>query len=366
MKVGIPKERKRKEYRIACTPGGVRALVQDGHTVLVERGAGEGSGYADHEYAAAGATIVDSADAVWSADLVYKVKEPLPEEYRWLRPGLTLFTFLHLAADRALTEALLRSRTTAVAYETIRVGKRLPLLEPMSEIAGRMSAVVGSYYLGEPFGGRGVLISGVTGVLPARVLILGGGTVGSHAARMAFGMGAEVIVLELDVDKLRALEAALPGVRTLFSTAHNLETLLPHADLLISAVLVPGAKAPKLLSRQSLAQMPPGSVFVDVAIDQGGSAETSRPTSHDDPVYVEEGVVHYCVANMPGAYPRTASQALMHATLPHARALAAHGALAAAARFPELRGGINTWDGHLTCRPVADAHGLPWEELPAA
>ncbi|MDW8343530.1 MAG: alanine dehydrogenase [Verrucomicrobiae bacterium] len=366
MRIGIPRERKRKEYRVACTPGGVRALVHDGHTVLVERGAGEGSGYTDDEYAAAGARVVSAAEEVWSADLIYKVKEPLPEEYPLLRPGLMVFTFLHLAANRQLTEAMLRARTTGIAYETIRVGNRLPLLEPMSEIAGRMSAVVGSYYLGEPFGGRGVLVSGVTGVLPARVVIIGGGTAGSHAARMAFGMGAEVVVLEVDVDKLRQIEAAMPGVRTLFSTAHNLEVLLPHTDLLISAVLVPGAKAPKLLSRQSLGQMPPGSVFVDISIDQGGSSETSRPTTHDDPIYVEQNVVHYCVTNMPGAYPRTASQALMHATLPYARALAAHGALAAAARLPELRGGINTWDGHLTCRPVAEAHGLTYEDLPAA
>lgn len=364
MKIGIPKERKRKEYRVACTPGGVRTLVHDGHTVLVERGAGEGSGYADREYIEAGARVVPEPEDVWSADLVYKVKEPLPEEYPWLRPGLMLFTFLHLAADRALTDALLRSRTTAIAYETIREGNRLPLLEPMSEIAGRMSAVVGSYYLGEPFGGRGVLVSGVTGVLPARVVIIGAGTAGSHAARMALGMGAEVIVLELDVDKLRALEAALPGVRTLFSTAHNLESLLPHVDLVISAVLVPGAKTPKLLTRQSLARMPPGSVLVDIAIDQGGSAETSRPTTHDDPIYVEQNVVHYCVTNMPGAYPRTASQALMHATLPYARQLAALGLWDAMARMPGLRSGVNTWDGKLACQPVAEAHGLPWQELP--
>ena len=366
MKIGIPQEIKRKEYRVACTPGGVRALTAAGHQVLVQAGAGLGSGCADAQYVAAGATIVPTAADAWAADMVYKVKEPIAAEYGFLRPDLVLFTYLHLAADAALTQALVKSRTTGIAYETIRVGNKLPLLEPMSEIAGRMSAIVGSYFLGQPFEGRGVLLSGVPGVLPARVVILGGGTAGVNAATLALGLGAEVIILEIDVERMRALDSSLKGVRTLFSTEHNLVELLPTTDLLIGAVLIPGAKAPKLIKRSMLARMRPGSVLVDIAIDQGGCAETSHATTHDNPIFVQDGVVHYCVANMPGAYPQTASQALMNATLPLAVRLAGLGAPAAWREAAELRGGVNTWAGQVTCQPVAAAHGLPWHELTAA
>ena len=365
MKIGIPKEIKRKEYRVACTHSGVRALTAAGHQVLVQAGAGIGSGCTDAQYVEAGAKIVPTAADAWAADMIYKVKEPIAAEYDYLRPGLVLFTYLNLAADAELTKALVKSRTTGIAYETIRVGNKLPLLEPMSEIAGRMSAIVGSYFLGQPFDGRGVLLGGVPGVLPARVVIIGGGTAGVNAATMALGLGAEVIILEIDVERMRLLDFALKGVRTLFSTELNLEELLPTTDLVIGAVLIPGAKAPKLIKRKMLARLRPGSVLVDIAIDQGGCAETSRATTHDNPVFVQDGVVHYCVANMPGAYPQTASQALMHATLPFALRLAGHGAPAAWRQSPELRGGVNTLAGQVTCQPVAEAHGLPWHDLKA-
>jgi alanine dehydrogenase len=295
--------------------------------------------------------------------MVIKVKEPLPQEYGYLRPDLVLFTYLHLAAAPELTRALLSSGTMGIAYETIEVGRRLPLLEPMSEIAGRMSAVVGAHYLSRAQGGKGVLLGGVPGVLPGNVLVLGGGTAGVNAGRMAAGLGANLTILEVDLEKMRFLDISLhQGARTLYSNEQNLVDMLPQVDLLIGAVLVPGAKAPKLLRRDMLKAMKPGSVFVDIAIDQGGCAETSRPTTHDDPVYVEQGIIHYCVANMPGAYSRTATQALTNATMPYALKIANMGAEEAIRRLPELRKGLNTRQGLLTCQPVAEAHSLTYSE----
>ncbi len=366
MRVGIPTETKIKENRVACTPAGVRMLARAGHQVLVQLGAGLGSGYSDEQYREAGAVLVTTAAEAWSADLVIKVKEPLPGEYGFLRPGLLLFTYLHLAADRALTDRLLASGTTGIAYETVQVGRRLPLLEPMSEIAGRMSTVVGAHYLSKAQGGKGVLLGGVPGVLPGKVVVIGGGTAGVNAGRMAMGLGAEVTILEVDLEKMRFLDISLnSAVHTLYSNEQNLIEEMPQVDLLIGAVLVPGAKAPKLITRGMLRSMRPGSVFVDIAIDQGGCAETSHVTTHTDPVYVEEGIVHYCVGNMPGAYARTATQALTNVTLPYALRLADLGLEGAMAKCPELRGGVNTFRGGLTCPGVAEAHGLPSLPLPA-
>ena len=364
MKIGIPKEIKVKENRVSCTPGGVYELTRAGHQVLVQKSAGIGSGYADSLYIEAGAQIVDSAEEAWSADMVIKVKEPIAPEYGYLRKDLTLFTYLHLAAAPELTDALMKSGTTGVAYETIEKGRHLPLLEPMSEIAGRMSAIVGAHYLSCAQGGKGVLLGGVPGVLPGNVLVLGGGTAGVNAGRMAAGLGASLTILEVDLEKMRFLDISMHSTaHTLYSNEQNLMELLPSVDLLIGAVLLPGAKAPKLLRREMLDAMKPGSVFVDIAIDQGGCAETSRATTHDDPVYIEHDVVHYCVANMPGAYARTATQALTNATMPYALKLANLGCEEALKSIPELGKGLNTWRGGLTCQPVADALGLPFNEV---
>jgi alanine dehydrogenase len=360
MIVGIPKEIKEQEYRVALLPSAAYQLIKRGHQVLVERGAGAGAGYPDGDYAQAGATLVDSHPAIFQqAELVVKVKEPLPTEYSLLRPGQILFTYLHLAADRELTEALLKSGVTGLAYETIEVNRRLPLLEPMSEIAGRMSILVGGYFLAKHFGGSGVLLGGVPGVLPGRVVVLGGGTSGINAARMAQGMGADVTILEVDLERMRFLDITLHTAHTLYSNEAHLLELLPTVDLLIGAVLVPGARAPKLIRRDMLRRMRPGSVLVDIAIDQGGCAETSRPTTHHDPVFVEEGVTHYCVANMPGAYARTATQALTNVTSPYIELLADSGLAGACKRQPALLSGINVMNGKLTQKAVADAHGLP-------
>jgi alanine dehydrogenase len=365
MIIGIPKEVKVKENRVACTPGGVRMLVSSGHRVLVEKSAGEGSGFLDVHYVDAGAAIVSSAAEAWGAELVVKVKEPVKAEYEFLRPGLLLFTYLHLAADRPLTERLMESRTTALAYETVQVGKRLPLLEPMSEIAGRMSTIVGANYLSKAMGGKGVLLGGVPGVLPGKVLVIGGGTAGVNAGRMATGLGAEVIILEVDLEKMRFLDISLHSTaHTLFSNEQNLLEELPTVDLLIGAVLLPGAKAPRIIKRAMLSKMKPGSVFVDIAIDQGGCAETSRATTHEAPVYVEEGIIHYCVGNMPGAYARTATQALTNVTLPYVLHLAELGFEGALRRIPELRGGVNTFGGEVTQAGVAEAHGMALGRLP--
>src|SRR6266404_2679657 len=305
MIIGVPKEIKEQEQRVALLPAAAEQLKRREHSVVAQKNAGLGAGYADEDYAKAGAEIVDSAEEVFArADMIVKVKEPLPAEFPLLRKGQILFTYLHLAASKALTEALLKSGVTGVAYETIQVNNKLPLLEPMSEIAGRMATVMGASYLAKHFGGSGVLLGGVPGVLPGRVVVLGGGTAGVNALRMARGLEAEVTILDIDVERLRFLDLVMDNVRTQFSNETNLVDLIPDCDLLIGAVLLPGAKAPKLITRAMLRQMKRGSVFVDIAIDQGGCAETSRPTTHDNPVFVEEGVTHYCVANMPAAYER--------------------------------------------------------------
>ncbi|CAN5608284.1 alanine dehydrogenase [soil metagenome] len=359
MIIGIPKEIKQQENRVSLLPSAAYQLTKRGHTVLVEKNAGVGTGYPDSDYTAAGAKLIDTAPELFQqADMIVKVKEPLPAEYELLRKGQILFTYLHLAASRPLTEALLKSGVTGVAYETIQVGNRLPLLEPMSEIAGRMSVVMGAYFLAKHNGGNGVLLGGVPGVLPGRVVVLGGGTSGVNAARMATGLGADVTILEVDLERMRFLDITMHSAHTLYSSEAHLQELMPTVDLLIGAVLVPGAKAPKLITREMLREMRPGSVVVDIAIDQGGCVETSRPTTHLDPVYVEEEVIHYCVANMPAAYARTATQALTNITYRYVELLADLGLKEACERQPALLGGINTMDGLLTHRAVAEAHGM--------
>ena len=361
MIIGLPKEIKVQEYRVALLPSGVYQLIKRGHQVIVERTAGVGAGYPDAEYEQAGATMVDDHATVFErAELIIKVKEPLPAEYPLLRPGQLLFTYLHLAASRSLTDALLKSGVTGIAYETIEVNRRLPLLEPMSEIAGRMSVLVGGYFLAKHFGGSGVLLGGVPGVLPGKVVVLGGGSSGINAARMAQGLGADVTILEVDLERMRFLDITLHTAHTLFSNEAHLMDLLPKVDLLIGAVLVPGAKAPKLINREMLRRMRPGSVLVDIAIDQGGCADTSHATTHDHPVYVEEGVTHYCVANMPGAYARTATQALTNVTYRYLEMLADLGLAEACQRQPAIIGGINVMGGKITHRAVAEAHDLPF------
>ncbi len=362
MIIGVPKEMKEQERRVALLPSAVNQLIRHGHSVLVEKNAGAGSGYPDETYAKAGAEIVDQAKAVFSrAEMIVKVKEPLEAEFPLLRKGQILFTYLHLAASKPLTEALLKSGVTGVAYETIQVNNRLPLLEPMSEIAGRMSVVMGAYFLAKHNGGSGVLLGGVPGVLPGRVVVLGGGTSGVNAARMATGLGADVKILDVDLDRMRFLDMTMKNAHTLYSNEANLNDLMPGCDLLIGAVLLPGAKAPKLITRAILKKMKPGSVLVDISIDQGGCAETSRPTTHLDPVYIEESVTHYCVANMPAAYARTATQALTNVTYRYVELLADLGLEGACKKQPALIGGINTRDGQLTCRAVAEAHGLRYD-----
>jgi alanine dehydrogenase len=363
MNIGIPREIKAQENRVSVIPGSVAELVKRGHRVLVQSGAGEGASYCDDQYRAFGAEIVPDAAAVFSgAELIVKVKEPQPSEVAMLRPHHILFTYLHLAANKPLTESLVASGCTAVAYETIEVNRRLPLLEPMSEIAGRMSAIVGSYHLAKHRGGRGILLGGVPGVAPGRVLVLGGGTAGVNAARVATGIGADVTILEVDFERMRFLDITMSGTSTVYSNEANLSELLPRADLVIGAVLVPGAKAPRLITREMLRLMPRGSVFVDIAVDQGGCAETTRATTHENPTYEEEGVLHYCVANMPGAYSRTATQALNNVTHPWTLLIADRGIDGACAVRPELLGGINARGGKLTCRPVAEAHGLEFTD----
>jgi alanine dehydrogenase len=357
MTIGVPKEIKLQEHRVALLPSAVYQLIKRGHQVVVEHSAGAGSGYPDADYESAGAEMTYEHKAVFAkADLVVKVKEPQESEYALLRPGQILFTYLHLAASRSLTEALLKSRVTGIAYETIEVNKRLPLLEPMSEIAGRMSILVGGYFLAKHNGG-----SGVPGVLPGRVVVLGGGASGINAARMATGLGADVTILEVDLERMRFLDITLHTAHTLYSSEAHLVDLMPTVDLLIGAVLVPGAKAPKLINRGMLRKMRPGSVLVDIAIDQGGCAETSRPTTHDQPVYVEEGVTHYCVTNMPGAFARTATQALTNVTYRYVEMLADWGLDEACQKQPALAGGINVMNGKVTHKAVAEAHGLKFE-----
>jgi alanine dehydrogenase len=364
MIIGLPKEIKADEYRVAMLPSAAYQLIKHGHTVVVECAAGAGAGYPDADYEQAGSRLVDSHAAVFEqADLIVKVKEPLPVEYPLLRRGQLLFTYLHLAASRPLTDALMKSGVTALAYETLEVNRRLPLLEPMSEIAGRMSILVGGYFLAKHFGGSGTLLGGVPGVLPGKVVVLGGGAAGINAARMAQGLGADVTILEVDLERMRFLDITLHTAHTLYSNEAHVMEILPSVDLLIGAVLVPGAKAPKLIRRDMLRRMRPGSVVVDIAIDQGGCCETSRPTTHHDPVFVEEGVTHYCVANMPGAYARTATQALTNVTHRYVELLADLGLAEACERQPALQSAINVMNGQITCKAVADAHGVMF--LPA-
>jgi len=364
--IGVPKEIKPQENRVGLVPAAAGRLVQDGHTVRVQAGAGEGSGLTDAEYAAAGADVVPEAADAWSADMVWKVKEPIAPEYPLLRQGQILFTFLHLAPDRAQTDALLEAGTVGIAYETIKTpAGELPLLDPMSEVAGRLAVQAGAWCLEKAHGGRGVLLGGVPGVPPADVVVIGAGTVGRNAVQMAVGLGASVTVLDIDLPRLRTLDARYGGrLRTLYSTAHTIEAAVRRADLLVGAVLVPGAKAPHLVSAELVAQMGAGTAIVDVAIDQGGCVQTSRPTTHAEPTFLAHDVVHYSVANMPGAVPRTSTFALQNATLPHGRRIAALGWQEAVRRDPILAGGVNVVGGQVVHPGVAEAHELPLGSLP--
>jgi len=366
MMIGVPKEIKDHEYRVSVTPEGVRALVQAGHEVVVEPSAGVGSGYSDEEYCQAGGNIAGSKEEVFrAASLIVKVKEPQLSECPLFRPGQVLFTYLHLAASSELTKALLEAKITAIAYETIEAKDgTLPMLKPMSEIAGRMSVQVGARYLEKTQGGCGLLLGGVPGVEPAKVVVLGAGVVGSSATRIAVGMGAQVTVINLDIERLRYLDDIYKGrIVTRASTQASIEESVVGADLLIGAVLVPGARAPKLVSHLMVTKMKSGSVIVDVAVDQGGCVETTRPTTHSNPVYTVDGVLHYCVANMPGIVPRTSTQALTNATLPYLLKLASSGVEAAIRADAGLAKGVNLLEGKVTCRGVADAHGLRFAPL---
>jgi alanine dehydrogenase len=358
--VGVPKEIKTREYRVGMAPAGVRSLTSHGHRVLVERGAGEGSGISDADFLAQGAAIVSTAAEAWAADMVVKVKEPQASEHVFLRPDLILYTFLHLAAEPELTRQLVQHRVAAVAYETIATPEgALPLLKPMSEVAGRMAVQVGATCLERERGGKGVLLGGVPGTRRGRVVILGGGVVGRNAATIAIGMGAQVTVLDLRAETMAYLEDVFGGaIETLYSNPTHIEEVVARADLVVGAVLVAGATAPKLVTEQLVARMEKGSVIVDVAVDQGGCIETCRPTNHDQPTYEVQGVVHYCVPNMPGAVPQTSTWALTSVTIPYALKIADLGLAAAARADASLARGVNTYAGHVTCKPVADAHGL--------
>ncbi len=361
MIVGVPREIKDRENRVSTTPAGVAEFVARGHEVLVEQGAGAGSGFSDAEYTAAGASVVDTHEAVFErAEMIVKVKEPIAEEYDLLRPDQILFTYLHLAAEEALTRALMRNRVKAVAYETVQLPSGvLPLLTPMSEVAGRMAVQVGAHYLERTYGGRGMLLGGVPGVPGANVVVVGGGVVGTNAAQMALGMGANVTILDRNVERLRHLDQVLHGrIHTLASNGQNIAAAVREADVVIGGVLIAGAKAPKLVTREMIGTMRPGAVVIDVAIDQGGCIETAWPTSHSNPVYTVDGVIHYCVTNMPGAVPRTSTFALSNVTLSYALELADLGLETAIARDPVLAKGVNVLDGRVTYAAVAEAFGL--------
>jgi alanine dehydrogenase len=369
MIIGVPKEIKRDEYRVAMLPVGVEELVTAGHQVTIEHGAGLGSGLTDEDYAAAGARLVDSAAEIYAtADMIVKVKEPLTPEWKMIRPGQILFTYFHFAADRGLTQAMLDSGAVCVAYETLRNRQnQLPLLTPMSEVAGRMSIQEGARFLERPQQGRGILLGGVPGVAPAHITILGGGIVGTNAAKIAAGFKADVAILDINMDRLRYLDDVMPAnVNVLYSDRHVIRQELALADLVIGAVLIPGAKAPRLIQRDDLRFMKPGSVIVDVAIDQGGCVETARPTTHSDPVYTVDGVLHYCVANMPGAVGRTSTFALCNVTLPWALILANEGIDQAASKREEIRSALNIYKGKVTNLPVADCFGMKFEAVFAA
>ena len=365
MIVGVPKEIKDDEYRVSMTPAGVHQLVESGHTVLVETGAGDGSYFLDKDFRKAGARIV-STEEVWTqAKMVVKVKEPLPSEYKYLRPDLLLFTYLHLAADEQLTRTMVESGVTGIAYETVELPNgALPLLTPMSEVAGRMAVQVGAFYLERHAGGRGKLMGGIPGVRPANVIILGGGVVGTHAAQVALGMGASVTLMDINIDRLRSLSEFLHGnFVTWMANPLHIARAVRRADLVIGAVLVKGAKAPKLVIREMVASMKPGSVIVDVAVDQGGCVETSHPTTHSDPIFIVDGVVHYCVANMPGAVPRTSTHGLSNATLPYVLKLANLGFEEAVRTDDALARGVNVHQGKITYQAVAEAFEMPYTPL---
>jgi alanine dehydrogenase len=365
MNIGLPKEIKDNEYRVGLTPAGVQALVGDGHTVYVQKTAGEGSGFKDEQYVKAGGQLLDTADEIWqTGDMIVKVKEPVAPEYPRMRENQLLFTYLHLAPELELTKQMLERKVTGVAYETIVANGRLPLLTPMSEVAGRMSVQVGATYLEKMNGGKGILLGGVPGVPAANVTIIGGGIVGTEAAKMAVGLGAKVTIIDRDLDRLRQLDDIfLSKVQTLASSRFAIEEAISHADLIIGAVLVVGAAAPKLVTRDMLHLIPSGSVLVDVAVDQGGCFETTHATTHSNPTYYEEGVLHYCVANMPGAVPRTSTFALTNATLPYAQALAGKGFEQAIKDDAGLREGVNTYAGKLTYEAVAASQSLEYTPL---
>lgn len=361
MLIGVPKEIKPEEYRVALTPAGAEMLTQAGHELVVEKGAGLGSGFTDDFYENAGATILDTADEVWAkAEMIMKVKEPIAPEWPRMREGQVLFTYFHFAAAEELTKAVVDSGAIAIAYETVELETgELPLLTPMSEVAGRMAVQEGAKYLEKPQGGLGVLLGGVPGVNPGKVVILGGGVVGTNAAKMAAGLGARVAIMDINLERLRYLDDVMAAnVTTLFSTRYAIRKQVEDADLIIGAVLIPGAKAPSLITREDLGLMRPGTVIVDVAIDQGGCVETMKPTTHDDPVYTVDGVIHYAVANMPGGVPRSSTLALTNATLPYAVALARKGWKQACAADEALKLGVNVVDGHVVYQGVADAFDM--------
>lgn len=364
MLIGVPKEVKTEEYRVAVTPAGVRELASRGHTVFVQKNAGIGSGFSDEAYLAAGASMLDAAASVFAnADLIVKVKEPIAQEYALFKEGQTLFTYLHLAADEPQTRFLLEKKIRAFAYETLTVDRRLPLLEPMSDVAGKMASLMGAFYLGRYQGGRGILAGGVVGTERANYMILGGGIAGLAAAQVAAGLGANVTVLDINLARLHYLDNILPAnVSTMYSSIDAVESLLPTTDVIVGTVLIPGAKAPKLITKAMLPRMREGSVVVDVSIDQGGCFESSYATTHTAPTFDVDGVVHYCVANMPGAYPRTSTMALTNATLPYLLKLAEFGAQDVLEMLPAMKSALNTYDGQLTNRPVAEAHGLEYSE----
>jgi len=368
MKIGIPKEIKTNENRVALVPAGAEALISAGHTVIVETGAGLGSGFSDAQYLAAGAQIAGGADAAWaSADLIVKVKEPIVPEWKRIRPDQVIFTYFHFAASEPLTRALMASGAVCIAYETVELASReLPLLTPMSEVAGRMAVQEGAKYLEKLYGGRGILLGGVPGVPPAKVVILGGGVVGVNAAKMAAGLGASVILLDVSLEKLRYLSDVMPAnVQLIFSDRHNVLEQIAKADLVIGAVLIHGAIAPKLIRREDLKTMRQGAVIVDVSVDQGGCVETTRPTTHENPTFTIEGVIHYCVANMPGGVPVTSTLALTNATLPYVLKLANHGYRQALKESPALLNGLNIIGGKVTHRKVAEAFGLTYHPAEA-
>lgn len=364
MIVGVPKETKTEEYRVAITPAGVGELKKDGHTVLVEEGAGEGSGFPDEEYLDTDADLVDRKSVFESADLLVKVKEPLPPEYELMKKGQSLFTYLHLAPNRELTELLLKKEITAIGYETLKKDGALPLLTPMSEIAGRMAPLVGSYYLQKFCGGSGTLCCGAAGVKPAKALILGAGAVGTNAARVSTALGLDTVIINKGAERLQKIDELFMGrVKTLNLSDRNIAAEIRDSDIIIGAVLVPGGKTPHLITRETLRTVRKGSVLVDVSVDQGGCSETTRPTTHDNPVYVEEGVLHYCVANMPGAYPRTSTIALTNATLPYIKLLA-HNVIESVLLSNEpLREAVNTFRGAITHRELANTLGIPFADI---